>query len=360
MRSGLGSVTASLHNGEVTAVTGHVGSETMGQTLVQTLPAASEATSLLVLIVEDDPDAAIELEGIVTAAGYRSRLARDGSEALHFLRENPEAAIIITDLRMPKMDGLSFVAAYRKQYTGPNGAQIVFVSGNAGLSDAVSALRLEAVDFLMKPLSRAGVFDALRKASAAYLTRRGTASQNFAVLRQAEAVASHALKLANDFASLVTGTARPRSPLFVPRGAVLTSSPALAEAPARRVDVESNPSPAATPQVEHVKRRLKALIKLRHIRTVHFQGDLFSDPCWDMLLDLMEARLQDKKVSVSSLCIASGVPQTTALRRIEDLIGAGLIDRKDDPTDRRRVFVCLTDECAGRFAGYLDDISQLF
>ena len=338
--------------------------QTMGQTLVQTLPAVNEGNSLLVLIVEDDADAAIELEGIVTAAGYRSRLARDGSEALHFLRENPDAAIIITDLRMPKMDGLSFVAAYRKQYTGPNAAQIVFVSGNAGLSDAVSALRLEAVDFLMKPLSRASAFDALRKASSAYITRRGAASQNFAVLRQAEAVASHALKLANDFASLVTGTGRPRSPLFVPRGTVPTSlpapAPAPAEAPARRVDVEINPSPAAMPHAEHVKRRLRALIKLRQIRAVHFQEDLFSDPCWDMLLDLMEARLQDKKVSVSSLCIASGVPQTTALRRIEDLIGAKLIDRKDDPADRRRVFVCLTDDCAGRFAGYLDDISQLF
>lgn len=328
--------------------------------MVQTLPAASEPPSLLVMIVEDDPDAAVELEGIVETAGYRTRLASDGSEALRLLHENPDTAIIMTDLRMPKMDGLSFVAAYRKQFSGPNGAQIIFVSGNAGLSDAVSALRLEAVDFLVKPVSRAGVFDALRKASAAYLTRRGTATQNFAVLRQAEAVASHALKLANDFASLVAGTARPRSPLFAPRGVAPPSLPPPAEAPPRRANVQEGRSPEATPEIEHVKRRLKALIKLRQIRAAHFQGDLFSDPCWDMLLDLMEARLNEKQVSVSSLCIASGVPQTTALRRIEDLIDAGLINRQDDPADRRRVFVGLTDDCANRFGGYLDDISQLF
>lgn len=328
--------------------------------MVQTVSTAGDAPSLLVLIVEDDPDAAVEMEGIVQAAGYRTRLARDGSEALRLLHENPEVAIIITDLRMPKMDGLSFVAAYRKQFGGPQGAQIIFVSGNAGLSDAVSALRLEAVDFLVKPVSRAGVFDALRKASAAYMTRRGTATQNFVILRQAEAVASHALKLANDFASLVAGTARPRAPLFAPRGATPPPLPAPAEAGPRHPVAPEAPLPDEAPEVEHVKRRLRALIKLRQVRAAHFHGDLFSDPCWDMLLDLMEARLNEKQVSVSSLCIASGVPQTTALRRIEDLIGAGLVGRQDDPGDRRRVFVCLTDDCASRFGRYLDDISQLF
>ena len=156
------------------------------------------------------------------------------------------------------------------------------------------------------------------------------------------------------------GGPRPRSPLFTPRGVSPPALPAPAEAPPRRADIQENLPRESTPEVEHVKRRLKALIKLRQIRATHFQGDLFSDPCWDMLLDLMEARLNEKQVSVSSLCIASGVPQTTALRRIEDLIGAGLIARQDDLADRRRVFVSLTDECASRFGSYLDDISQLF
>lgn len=323
---------------------------------VQTLPATSDTSALLVMIVEDDPDAAVELEVMVQAAGYRTRIARDGSDALRLLHENHDVAIIVTDLRMPKMDGLSFVAAYRKQFGGPHSAQIIFVSGNAGLSDAVSALRLEAVDFLVKPVSRSGVFEALRKASAAYASRRGIATQNFVVLRQAEAVASHALKLANDFASLVSGTGRPRAPLFAPRAAPLPALPAES-GPVPR---ESAAAAVETPEIEHVKRRLRALIKLRQTRSAHFHGDLFSDPCWDMLLDLMEARLSEKRISVSSLCIASGVPQTTALRRIEDLIAAGLVSREDDPTDRRRVFVCLTEECATRFGRYLDDISQLF
>jgi CheY-like chemotaxis protein/DNA-binding MarR family transcriptional regulator len=326
---------------------------------VQAISASGDAASLLVLIVEDDPESAVELEGIVQAAGYRTRLASDGSEALRLLHESPDAAIVITDLRMPKMDGLSFVAAYRKQFGTLNGAQIIFVSGNAGLSDAVSALRLEAVDFLVKPLSRAGVFEALRKASSAYLSRGGAATQNFVILRQAEAVASHALKLANDFASLVSGTARPRAALFKPRNPALSQVPSSEGAAPRSLPYEA-PLESGDPEVEHVKRRLRALIKLRQMRTAHFQGDLFSDPCWDMLLDLMEARLNEKQISVSSLCIASGVPQTTALRRIEDLIAAELVSREDDPADRRRVFVCLTEECATRFGRYLDDISQLF
>ena len=323
---------------------------------VQTLPTLSDASALLVLIVEDDPESAVEVEGMVQAAGYRSRIASDGAEALRLLHENHDVAIIITDLRMPKMDGLSFVAAYRKQFGGPHGAQIIFVSGNAGLSDAVSALRLEAVDFLVKPVSRSSVFEALRKASAAYVSRKGLATQNFVILRQAEAVASHALKLANDFSSLVSGTGRSRAPLFTPRSEPVPALPAEPR-PAPREEAGGTEK---DPEVEHVKRRLRALIKLRQMRSDHFHGDLFSDPCWDMLLDLMEARLNEKQISVSSLCIASGVPQTTALRRIEDLIAAELVCREDDPADRRRVYVSLTEECAARFGRYLDDISQLF
>lgn len=64
-----------------------------------------------------------------------------------------------------------------------------------------------------------------------------------------------------------------------------------------------------------------------------------------MLLDLYVSRSKGlRPVSVSSLCIASAVPATTALRWINALVQEGLVARQPDLRDKRRVLVSLTDE----------------
>ena len=62
-----------------------------------------------------------------------------------------------------------------------------------------------------------------------------------------------------------------------------------------------------------------------------------------MLLDLYDARLAGAEVTVTSLGAASGVPLTTALRRMEALQQHGLIVRLEDPGDKRRTIIRLTD-----------------
>jgi len=64
---------------------------------------------------------------------------------------------------------------------------------------------------------------------------------------------------------------------------------------------------------------------------------------FDILLELYDAEFRGRAESVSSLCIASGVPSTTALRWIGTLEEKGLLSRKRDPHDARRIFVTLTD-----------------
>ncbi len=73
---------------------------------------------------------------------------------------------------------------------------------------------------------------------------------------------------------------------------------------------------------------------------------LFADPAWDMLLDLFAARAEGTRVSVSSLCIASGVPTSTALRWIAELERQNLILKHPDARDGRRTFVAIDDEAA--------------
>ncbi len=97
---------------------------------------------------------------------------------------------------------------------------------------------------------------------------------------------------------------------------------------------------------------VRALIRARRLRDRFLPASLFADPAWDMMLDLLAARLSGKRVSVSSLCIAAAVPPTTALRWIRQLTERGIFARIDDPVDGRRVFIELTDDAATGMIGW--------
>jgi DNA-binding transcriptional ArsR family regulator len=104
---------------------------------------------------------------------------------------------------------------------------------------------------------------------------------------------------------------------------------------------------------------IRAMIRARRLRDQYFRGDLFADPAWDMLLDLMAARLEKNRVAVSSLCIAAAVPATTALRWIKALTDRGLFVRAADPEDGRRVYIELSDEVARALAAYLRALQRI-
>lgn len=98
---------------------------------------------------------------------------------------------------------------------------------------------------------------------------------------------------------------------------------------------------------------IRAMIRTRRLRGDYLPADLFADPAWDILLDLMAARLEGKKVAVSSLCIAAAVPPTTALRWIAMLTERGLLRRVADPEDGRRIHMELSDDAARALGVYL-------
>jgi len=77
----------------------------------------------------------------------------------------------------------------------------------------------------------------------------------------------------------------------------------------------------------------REILKARRARAKFFASSLFADPAWDMLLDLLLARLEQRTVAVSSLCIAAAVPPTTALRWIKRLTDEGIFVRTADPRD---------------------------
>jgi CheY-like chemotaxis protein len=128
-------------------------------------------------------------------------------------------------------------------------------------------------------------------------------------------------------------------------------------------DPEEGPAPDPGPARNASRRiqagQIRAIIRSRRMRDQFFKGDLFADPAWDMLLDLMAARLEQRRVAVSSLCIAAAVPPTTALRWIKTLCEQGLFVRVADPQDGRRVFIELSDPTAASLEACLRSAQRI-
>ncbi|WP_313809027.1 MarR family winged helix-turn-helix transcriptional regulator [Sphingobium sp.] len=108
---------------------------------------------------------------------------------------------------------------------------------------------------------------------------------------------------------------------------------------------EAIPSPVTNPVPFGSNAELaRALIRLRRRRDRLLGSELFADPVWDMLLDLFVNTDTQRNISVSSLCIAAAVPPTTALRHMAVMERRGIIEKRKDPHDDRRVFIILTPE----------------
>ncbi len=130
-----------------------------------------------VLIVDDEAAIRDSLHMILEYEGYRVEEAGGGHQALARVAERPPDAVIL-DIKMPEMDGLELLKAFRERgYDMP----VLMISGHADVATAVEATRRGAYDFFEKPLQRERVLVALRNATESY--RLQTENRN---LRQVE------------------------------------------------------------------------------------------------------------------------------------------------------------------------------
>ena len=125
------------------------------------------------------------------------------------------------------------------------------------------------------------------------------------------------------------------------------------------IGFRAEPSQPVPPLAGPSAAEIRTVIRMRRLRDQFFDTELFADPAWDMLLDLFAARAEQAQVAVSSLCIASAVPPTTALRWIKTMTDTGLLERIADPDDGRRIFIRLADHAAAQLARYWKAARQL-
>lgn len=140
--------------------------------------------------------------------------------------------------------------------------------------------------------------------------------------------------------------------------ALRAASPLLLD-PTRLDPVRIGPatSPAALTEQGRADAALvcvaKRLYSMRKVRDDLLGAVLFSEPAWDILLDLFISDHERHKLSVSAVCIGARAPSATALRYLAMLQDADLVERTRDERDGRRSHVRLTPLGRRRMTGLL-------
>jgi len=105
---------------------------------------------LKVLIVDDDEDASVLLAEILQTYGIESVVLTSAKEALQLILKDRNIGLLITDLRMAPFDGLELIRKIRESEKAA--LPIIIISGDAEVQDAITAMHLSVVDFMLKPI----------------------------------------------------------------------------------------------------------------------------------------------------------------------------------------------------------------
>lgn len=109
---------------------------------------------------------------------------------------------------------------------------------------------------------------------------------------------------------------------------------------------------------ELTAERVEAVIRARRLRGRYFFDDLFADPVWDMMLDLLSAEILCRRVTITDLCGAAAVPATTALRWIKVMEQHRMLIRRPDRHDSRRIYVELSPQASDTLRCYFTEVRR--
>ena len=102
-----------------------------------------------ILVCDDDTSIVDAIEIYLKKEGYNVLKAYDGLEAINVLKENPNIALLLIDIMMPKMDGIHATVKIRET----NSLPIIFLSAKSEDTDKILGLNMGADDYITKPFN---------------------------------------------------------------------------------------------------------------------------------------------------------------------------------------------------------------
>lgn len=116
-----------------------------------------------ILVIDDSPQMRMALKEAIQKLGHRVVACENGEEAIEKLRRHG-FSLIVTDMKMPQMDGLTLLREVRRSI---GNLPVLVITGFGTIENAVESMKEGATDYLMKPFS----FDALKKTINSILVR---------------------------------------------------------------------------------------------------------------------------------------------------------------------------------------------
>jgi CheY-like chemotaxis protein/DNA-binding MarR family transcriptional regulator len=265
-----------------------------------------------VLVVDDDPACLDEYCDAIANLGYNVRSATSAPDALKQIAESQEIGVVITDLEMPSMDGISLLSEISNRFALNRPIVTLVLTGHSSLQVATKAMQSQAIDLLSKPVSIEQLAEALRRATAYHFA------------------------MANRFQ--ITALTKRLDP------------PVVRDQKAKQDN---------TPTEEELQAFTRMLLKFQHNKSKFFDPAVLTGPSWEILLDIAEATLRGESVPASSAAAATHIPLSTALRHVNNLVDAGLVRRWIDPTDKRRSLLELEPHAVAAMQRYLETAWKL-
>jgi FixJ family two-component response regulator len=277
-----------------------------------------------ILIIDDDrvwvDDCAKTLENL----NYSTHRAYSVGQAFDQIK-NPAISTVIVDQCMPDGDGISLTQALSgRAWLEGRRLSFILVTSLPTVDLAINAIRASVVDLLQKPFTPAELNASLMR------------------IRAMRVEAASAKPLAAQFQDLSNEVRR------------------LADLLHETAGDQSDTTEGSRRKGRSLDSTLvKKLIRAEYARARAIGGKILGDPAWNVLLDLLLASLEGRRVAVSSACIVAGVATTTALRLVNRMVDDGVLIRLPDDNDGRRHFLAIAPEIEDALKRYLLDLANL-
>ena len=238
---------------------------------------------LRILIVDDEASLREELADFLTLNGVSFGTAGNGIEALDVLAADPAITVVLTDIRMPGLDGLDLASRILRARGEADAIEVVLMTGHGNIDTAVQAVRAGAFDFLRKPMVLGETLAVLRRAGAQALARREAHAVRLAELEGLRA----------DYAALQARFARQEAPLALAGD----TPPELAHILSHELRTPLVPI-VALPEMLRTRRSLPRAALDSHLRGVQRAGARLQEIADDLieLLAPPDARTFDRRL----------------------------------------------------------------
>lgn len=312
------------------ALTGQPASEARIGPRRPALVAEATAPPTALLLVADGAKRN-RLGALLSEEGLRAIGVRDEASALDRLAREPDIDAVIIDADRFGAKIAAVVDTLRRRSASPLAA--ILMTRDPSFDMLQETARTGPVDILPATPDADALLSATRSAFnwRRSVQRQDSVSNNvFNMLAQIEA----------------------RLGALSPRG---DDAPAAAPAPEQSVPADAAPQPLARRMDQ---KAIKALIRCHAAQRDILGADLIDGAAWVMLLDLMLMYIERKPLAVTALCMGSGIPVTTALRRLDELIAKRFVEKLADPCDRRRTLVSITPKGVECVSAIIEQIEK--